>query len=286
MKTIEVIKNTASLISENTSLSEQESKIEAEEIFRFVSRMDRSKLYLNMNSNVSKSVLENINHILTKRMEKIPLSYILKKHTFYKSEFYVDENVLIPRTETESIIDQILKMGDQLFDHKGRCNFIDAGCGSGCVGISVANERSKWNVILSDAYFSALRITKKNLKLCRNKNVSLVCADWLNPFRNMSFDFIFSNPPYIEKNDSRVEKSVFLHEPHAALFSDKGGFYDISRIIKLSSKSLCQSGILFLENGIGQSKGVCDLLESNDFTDISIHIDYNGRDRFTSSRKK
>ena len=285
MKIIKAIKDATTFLELHTNQSSQQCKIEAEEIFMFVFRVNKSRMYSSDTLLVSDQHLGHIYQILNKRKENIPLSYLLKKHAFYKHNFYVDENVLIPRSETESVIDKLLYMGDKLFINKNRCFFLDAGCGSGCVGITIANERPEWKVYLSDMYMSSLAVAKKNMEICKYKNVHLICADWLTAFRSVVFDFIFSNPPYIPLEDTRVEKSVFLNEPHSSLYSGEDGLDDIRKIIKSSSKVLCDTAILFLENGIDQAEKIRQQLELNDFTDICTHFDYNGHERFTSSRK-
>ena len=161
MKTIEALRETSWFIYQNTNLSQQESRIEAEEILKFVLGIDKPKLYSNIKNDITKNIYERIQNILVQRKNQIPLSYILKKHTFYKHDFYIDENVLIPRTETESIINEILIRGDDVFEDKKRCVFLDAGCGSGCVGISIANERPSWKIILSDIHIASLKVAKR-----------------------------------------------------------------------------------------------------------------------------
>ena len=164
--------------------------------------------------------------------------------------------------------------------------FLDAGCGSGCVGITVANERPEWKIILSDFYRTAINVAKKNLGLCNFNNIELICGDWLKPFGSHTLDFVFSNPPYIAINDNRVEGSVFDNEPHTALYSGKDGLDAIRNIVESSPGALSKGGALILEFGIDQSKAIISLLELNDFTDISIHMDYNMMPRFASSHKE
>ena len=286
MKTTHLVNNTAKFIQLHTNQSYQESKIEAEEIFMYVLGINKSKIYANISISMTKNEHNQIKYILNKRKNDIPLSYVLKKHFFYNHEFFVDENVLIPRSETENIIDQIIAQGDKLFKEKERCNFLDAGCGSGCVGITLAIERPNWNVILSDINVNAIEIAKKNSRLLSLQNIKFICGDWLKPFKPKSFDFIFSNPPYIAISDQRIDKSVLNNEPHSALFSGIDGLSDIKKIIVSSKDILSDHGILLLENGIDQTNKISYLLESNDFTDISVHLDYNGHERFTSSYKK
>ena len=175
--------------------------------------------------------------------------------------------------------------GDRLFNEKKRCIFLDAGTGSGCVGITIANERPEWKVLLLELHPKAIDVAKINLKLCKRNNIALICSDWLDPIAENSLDFIFSNPPYIKIDDEYIEKSVKQNEPSSSLFSDLDGLNDIYRIVKYSQRVLSKRGVLFLENGTKQSKDVSEYLELNDFTDIRVHMDYNGHDRFTSSRK-
>ena len=122
------------------------------------------------------------------------------------------------------------------------------------------------------------------MKLCKNNNVDIICSDWLQPIANYSLDFVFSNPPYIGVGDESVDELVRDNEPNTSLFSQQNGLYDINKIINHSRKCLSKNGVLFLENGTGQTNNISAYLELNDFTDIRVHIDYNGHDRFTSSR--
>ena len=166
-----------------------------------------------------------------------------------------------------------------------RCNFLDAGCGSGCVGITLAIERPNWNIFLSDINMNAINVAKKNSHLLNQQDIKFICGDWFKPFKPKSFDFIFSNPPYIALSDQRIDKSVLNNEPHSALFSGVDGLNDIKKIILSSKKILSDQGILLMENGIDQTDKISRLLQANDFTDISVHMDYNGHGRFTSSYK-
>ena len=286
MKTIDIVNSAAKFIQVHTNQSYQESKIEAEEIFMHVLGINKSKIYTNITMSMTKDEHDQISHILNKRKSDIPLSYLLEKHLFYKHEFFVNENVLIPRSETENIIDQIIIQGDKLFTHMKRCNFLDAGCGSGCVGITLAIERPNWNIFLSDISMNAINVAKKNSHLLNQHNIKFICGDWLKPFKPKSFDFIFSNPPYIALSDQRVDNSVLNNEPHTALFSGVDGLNDIKKIILSSKKILSDQGILLMENGIDQTDKISRLLQANDFTDISVHMDYHGHERFTSSYKK
>ena len=186
MKIIKAIRDAAIFLELHTNQSSQECRIEAEEIFMFVLRVNKSKMYTSDTLLISNKNLEKIHHILNKRKDKIPLSYLLNKHTFYNYEFYIDKNVLIPRSETEGIIDKILNMGDKLFIDNNKCFFLDAGCGSGCVGITIANERPEWKVLLSDMYMSSLVVAKKNMELCNHENAAAIVRGLVNSISSSS----------------------------------------------------------------------------------------------------
>ena len=284
MNILQALRESTNFIKQVTNQSQIESKIEAEHIFMFILQVSKTKLYEQYDSILTDSNNKKIKNILELRRKK-PLSYIINKHMFYREEFYINESVLIPRPETESIIDEILLQGDKLFEEKKRCVFLDAGTGSGCVGITVANERPRWKVLLLELYSEAIDVAKTNLKLCNKNNIDLICSDWLKPIAKNSLDFIFSNPPYIKLNDESIDETVRENEPSSSLFSHGNGLSDIIKIIKYSRDTLSKKGILFLENGTGQSSDISSHLELNDFTDIRVHIDYNGHERFTSSRK-
>ena len=231
MNILQALQKSTRFVNKITNQSQLESKIEAEHIFMFVLKVNKSKLYEQFNITLTEYNSKKIQDILELRKNK-PLSYILKRHTFYNDEFYINDNVLIPRPETESIIDEVLKQGDLLFKQKKKCTFLDADTGSGCVGITIANERPKWRVLLIELYSEAIEVVKINLKLCNKNNVDLICSDWLKPIAKNSFDLIFSNPPYVSVNDESIEEFVKDNEPSTSLFSKKNGLEDINKIIK------------------------------------------------------
>ena len=233
MNILQALNKCVRFIEKATNQSKIESKIEAEHIFMYVLQIDKKKLYEKYNTSLTYNNNKKIEDILKLRKIK-PLSYIINKHVFYKDEFYINQNVLIPRPETESIIDEVLRQGDILFKEKNRCVFLDAGTGSGCVGITIANERPSWHVLLLERYFKAIEVAKINLKLCKNNNINIICSDWLGPIAKHSLDFIFSNPPYIRIGDVSIDKLVKDNEPSTSLFSIENGLYDTNKIIKYS----------------------------------------------------
>ena len=241
-------------------------------------------------------LMTNQNYVLTdleyKKLEKLifdlrsgkPLSYVLGNQPFYKYDFYVDENVLIPRSETEIIIDKILGVGDQYFKKSNKLTIIDLGTGSGCIGISLAIERPEWNIVLVDKFITVSKILKKNLKRYNVSNARFILSDWLDAIAPNSIDIIVANPPYVDYNCPEAEQSVKLHEPQTALFSCAGGYEDLKKIIIQAKSKLRKGGMLLMENGFNQSYDVKQYLQENEYKDINILLDYNKIERFTLSK--
>ncbi len=213
-----------------------------------------------------------------------PLSYVLGYHPFYKHEFYVDKNVLIPRNETEIIIDEILKAGDLWFKKYNKLTLIDLGSGSGCIGLSLAIERPHWNIVLIDKFLSTVDILEKNIKKFSLSNAHILISDWLSAVISNSVDIIIANPPYVEYDSAELDETVKMHEPHTALFSEDHGCGDLKKIIKEAKYKLRKGGILMMENGFDQSEKVKKYLVENDYKDINILLDYNKIQRFTKSK--
>ena len=246
---------------------------------------DKSYIITNHDKEIDSNQLIKFNFFFNSLKDGMPLAYVLGNQFFYKYKYYVNHNVLIPRPETEIIISEIINRGDQIYESKKNFNIIDAGSGSGCIGLSIASERGRWNIILSEKSLDASKILNKNYQSEYRDNCFLVMSDWLSAFKEGTADIIVSNPPYIETNCTEIARSVSDYEPTEALFSPDGGLSDIKRIIFESKKVLKKDGLLFIENGFDQSEKVVEILKENYYKDIDIILDYNNIKRFTVSRK-
>ena len=226
------------------------------------------------NDRLLTKVEENlIEDFFKQKKEGIPLDYILNSTKFYDSDFYVDSRVLIPRPETELLVDYVVK------NFKDAMKVLDAGTGSGCIGISIALKKSNFKVYGSDFSKNALDVASINKSKLNVGNYFLVNANWLSCFKNESFDLILSNPPYIAENDSHLDN--LIHEPKIALTSSEAGLSDIKKIIQESSKVLKRGGVLIIEHGYNQEDQVKNLLKDNYFLDIFNIKDYQGLPRIT-----
>ncbi len=213
--------------------------------------------------------------LLERRIAGEPIAYILGYREFYGRRFAVDKRVLIPRPETEVLVEHSVKSIPE------GATVWDVGVGSGSIAISLAIERSDIRVIASDVSLNALEVAHENA-ISLGACVQLVRADGLTAARDGSLGAVVSNPPYVKPGDPLLEDSVRRFEPAVALFSD-GGLGFISRLVIESDRALRPGGVLILEFGLGQSLEVVELLHR--FERVELVPDLSGRDRLAIAWK-
>ena len=262
------------LLTQSSTLS---SQLDIELLVLHLLNIDKNVLYRD-NPSLTKETCNELKDLIKRRERGEPLAYLINQIGFWNLSLYVDNKVLVPRPETETIIQNIL----ETFSSK-QIKVLDLGTGSGAIGLSLAKERKNWEVICSDMSLEAIKVTEKNM-LMNSLNVSLVNSNWLAAFKNECFDLIVSNPPYINPSDPRVLSDGLKFEPIEALVSDSEGFKDIEQIVKESCKSLNNSGYLFLEHGYDQADQVVSIFENYDFSQIRTFKDLNGDDRVCSGK--
>ena len=217
---------------------------------------------------------------IEKRKMHIPLQYIINKQNFYGLDFYVDESVLIPRYDTENIVDRIVKDCKE-----NKClSVLDLCTGSGCIAVSLKKCGFE-KVYAADISDKALAVAKHNSKL-NNADIIFLQSDLYENFpKEIRFDIIVSNPPYISTDEiARIEKQVRDFEPKLALDGGRDGLDFYKKIINLSKNFLNNKGRLYLEIGYDQSKDVVDLAKKEGYDNIVIIKDLSGRDRGISMK--
>ena len=262
------------LLTQSSSVS---SQLDIELLALHLLKIDKNVLYRD-NPSFTKETCNELKDLIKRREKGEPLAYLTNSIGFWDLSLYVDNKVLVPRPETETLVQNVLEM----FDSR-QIKVLDLGTGSGAIGLSLAKERPDWEVICSDMSLEAIKVTKKNM-IMNSLNVSLVNSNWLAAFKNEYFDLIISNPPYIDPSDPRVLSDGLKFEPIEALVSDCEGFKDIEQIIKESSKMLRNSGYLFLEHGYDQSDKVVSMFENYNFSQIRTFKDLNDDDRVCSGK--
>ncbi len=256
----------------------ENAREDALELINMVKKVDKTDMLLYPDMKFSKAEAEEVKKLFAKRAERIPLQHILGKACFYGHEFYVNENVLIPRFDTEIIVDEVLKYIKN--ERRGETlRILDMCTGSGCIAISLAMENEKLECLGVDISPQALEIAKKNKKSLKAGNVDLIQSDLFSKVEG-KFDIIVSNPPYIDKKElNDLSPEVAEYDPHLALFAEDGGLYFYRKIAKEAGAFLNVKGKIFFEIGYDQAEDVAGILSNEGYSDICLIKDYGGNDR-------
>jgi len=243
---------------------------------------EKKFLILNFNNEIPKENLNIFNDLVNQRSKGKPIAYLLKKKEFWKNEFVVDRNVLIPRPDTEILVEQAL----ELTKNKNKLNLLDVGVGSGCILLSILKEKKNF-------YGTGIDICGKTLSICRvnshklglKKRVKLFKSN-IDNFQYGKYDLIISNPPYIKKYNLKcLEKDVIGFEPKQALDGGIEGLSEIRKVISKSSELIKKNGFLILEIGFDQKNRVKQILQNKGFYIKKIVKDLSGHDRCIVSTK-
>lgn len=210
-----------------------------------------------------------------------PISKIIHRKSFWRHDFFVNEDVLDPRPETELIVETVL----QHFNMNDKLRFIDLGTGSGCILLSLLHEFKKSTGVGIDVSPKAIDVATRNQELLNIDRATFVSADWNDQSKFMGespdlFDVVVSNPPYIRTDDiASLDENVRKYDPMVALDGGSGGLDAYVRIVAISRYLLKENGMIFLEVGYDQADDIISLLETNGYQSISKAKDINGIDR-------
>jgi len=245
-------------------------------------KLDRSQLILNLDKKIENKEKKNFLNFIKRRTKNEPIAYITGYKEFWKSSFKVDKNVLIPRPDTETIIEQVLKELDNYSSKK----ILDIGTGSGCILISILNERKKCFGVGIDISKKAVKLAKYNAKIQHIYNRIKFLNSDIDNFYLGKYDLIISNPPYIKHHKiNGLEKDIKNHEPKVALDGGIDGYNKIRLIIKKSSTLIKKRGKLFLELGVNQTKETLKILNLNGFYKTKVIKDLARKNRCIISTK-
>lgn len=255
-------------------------RIDAELLLKHASNKSLAWLITHATKTVDKQTLKNFYALLEKRQLGEPIAYLLGSRQFWTLDLIVTPDVLIPRPDTETLVEQTLK----LIPDDNPSNILDLGTGSGAIALSIAKERPQGNIIATDKSSKALAIAKQNAARNQIQNIQFVESDWFNALANQNFDFIVCNPPYIAENDEHLKQGDVRFEPLGALISGRDGLNDIRTLCAQSPKYLTTNGYLILEHGYNQQSGVQALLKQNSFGHIQTFADLNQLPRVTMGK--
>lgn len=253
-------------------------------ILCYLLNVDKSYLYTHGDRVVSEEIVDKFLYFIEKRKTGYPLSYLLKEKEFYDLSFYIEEGVLVPRPDTEILVDWVINTSVEVYGNQP-INIVDLGTGSGCIGITLAYHLKGAVIYAVDLDEKALKVTEKNiLRHNLNDRVVLCKGDMLEAIKALQLeekvDIIVSNPPYIPSEDiEELQVEVRGYEPRKALDGGIDGLDFYRRIIPESKIYLKSGGILAFEIGYEQGNSVRELLVEEGFSSVEVLVDLQGLDR-------
>ena len=257
-------------------------KLDCEVLLSNVLKINREKILIGLNNKINHKDLLNFNKLIYRRKKNEPVAYIIGYKEFWNNKFKVNPNVLIPRPDTEIIVEEVIK-STQI---NSSLNILDIGTGTGCLILSILNERSKFYGTGIDISKKAINIAKHNAKMQQIKNRIKFVNSSIDKFSVGKYDLIISNPPYIKSCDIKnLDKDVGIYEPEIALNGGYDGYSKIREIICKSSILIKKNGKLFLEIGYNQKHEVIRILNYNKYYINKVVKDLGNNNRCIISTK-
>ena len=266
----------------------QEGKLIAEIVFSHVLNIDRMMLFTKYRDDIEDEEIEKIRYFIQKiGREKFPVQYLLNEQEFYGRKFYVDKGVLIPRQDTEILVEKMIDtLKDKVLKNEIHPKILDIGVGSGIIGITAALEIESSYVLGVDISDKALETAQKNKEILKVSNIKFLKSDLFENVEFREFDMIVSNPPYISLSEVGImSDDALLHEPSEALFAENDGLYFYYEICQKASDYLADFGYLLFEIGYKQGKNVAKIMASSGFKNIEVVKDLAGLDRVVIGQK-
>ncbi|MDC1378366.1 peptide chain release factor N(5)-glutamine methyltransferase [Pelagibacteraceae bacterium] len=257
-------------------------KLDSEILLSNSIKRDKKHIILNPKEILNPEQLEKFNSLIQRRKKGEPIAYLINKKEFWKDEFFVNKDVLIPRPDSELIIEQVLK----IYSKDVQLQVLDIGTGSGCILLSILKERSNFYGTGIDISKKSINVSKFNAKQLNLTNRVKFFHSSVDNFNNGKYDIVVSNPPYIEQLSLKyLEKDVVNFEPKLALSGGFDGFSKIRKVINKASILIKKNGKFILEIGFNQKNKVLKILKEEGFYVNKAIKDYGNNDRCIISTK-
>jgi release factor glutamine methyltransferase len=251
--------------------------LDAEILFCDVMQFDRSRIYSHPEQIVPDDKSALFQSLIEQRQQGHPIAHLTGKKEFWSLELAINKDTLIPRPETELLVETALQMipDDAVF------NILDLGTGSGAIAIAIASERPDCKIVATDINKNALTMAKKNAETHQIENIQFYLSDWYQNIPLRSFDLIVSNPPYIKQDDEHLSQGDVRFEPELALVAGADGMQAINIILENAKNYLTSDACLLLEHGYDQKQLVQQAFLKHDFKQLKTFQDLSGQDRMT-----
>ena len=278
----EVLKSS---IEEINKLNIEDASMKVKMLLSDILGKEKEYLLIHDNEEVSQDVLDNFYAKLNRLKDEEPIQYILNKQEFMGFEFYVDENVLIPQPDTEILVEEVVDISKKINNNSNELRVLDMCTGSGAIAISLSKLIENASVSASDISDGALNVAKENA-IKNSVNIEFYKSDLFNDIsKNVKFDIIVSNPPYIQTEVIKGLSKEVQSEPFIALDGGEDGLVFYREIIKNAKDYIIEDGYLALEIGYDQKESVTNLLRENGYKNIYSKTDLAGNDRVVVGQK-
>ena len=267
-----------------TALPELDARREAEALVLSCLQLPRSALFVHDEA-LSEAACARLEQWLQRRSKGEPLAYLRGEREFWSLPLQVDARVLVPRPETELLVERALRAGQALSDTDGRgLRVLDLGTGSGAIALAIVRERPDWIVTATDRSGDALQVAIGNAARLGLDTIEFIEGEWFAPLGDRQFDLILSNPPYVAADDPLLQGDSLRHEPRGALTPGADALGALRSIVTAAPTHLAARGVVLLEHGATQGQDVRALLETQGFCAVRTHRDLAGHERVSEAR--
>jgi len=250
-------------------------QLDTEILLLYIIKKNRTFLYAHSDQTLDDKQHQQFEALILKRSEGVPIAYLINEREFWSLPLYVTPDTLIPRPETELLIELVLSR----YGARSTCSVLELGTGTGAISIALATEKPHWNILAADVSKPALLVAEKNAARHNAQNITFMHSNWFESIPKQAFDLIISNPPYLAEQDPHQHEGDLRFEPKQALVSGSDGLNDLSHIIRESRNYLTPGGLLLLEHGYNQGAAVTGALSDASYKNIQCWQDTAGLDR-------
>lgn len=268
------------LLAQAAQIDSPTAQLDTELLLAFVLDKPRSYLYAWPDKTVDEAHVAAFMALVERRQRGEPVAYLLGRQGFWTLDLEVAEHTLIPRADSELLVETALQLADDSSVRK----VLDLGTGTGALALALASERPLWSVTGVDRIESAVALAQSNQRHLQLTNVQFLHSHWFSALSGQRYDLILSNPPYIAANDPHLQQGDVRFEPLSALVSGVDGLDDIREIIVQAPNYLTAAGWLLLEHGFDQAHAVRQLLGGAGFIDVYSRRDLSGHERISLGR--
>jgi len=256
------------------------ARLDAQVLLSHILQCNTAHLLAWPEKKLSQEQLTNYRHLIQQRQQGVPVAHLTGSREFWSLNFSVNDSTLIPRPETETLVEFILDK----FNDREKIKLLDMGTGTGAIAISIATEKPGWEIFASELSADALKLARDNSNSHQSSNITFIHSDWFNNIKYNDFDIIVSNPPYIANDDPHLSAGDVRFEPQSALSAGAAGMDDIEYLCRHAKNHLKKNAWLIIEHGYNQKQLVADCFAENGFTRIEQTQDLSGHIRMTAGK--